>query len=792
MIKILFLGDIDDEAGLQAIKKILPRLKRRYQPDITIANGENVSSGIGLLPEDARFLFNSGIDVITMGNHTWIRKEIIEFIKKEKRLIRPINYPEGVPGSGVYKFSVKGEKIAVINAMGRESIVNIFGQESFETLDDPFEIVSNLVDKLINEGYKIIVVDFHGESGIEKKSFGFYLDGRVSAILGTHTHIQTADAKIFKNGTAYITDAGMTGALDSIVGVDKDSIIPQYTKHIKLKVKGATGDIAICGVYLEIDEKTGKALKIKPFCEHEYPEISANILWKFSKISDSCYTITELSKKACEFIDGLILDGIYGHGIAEWNRYLNGFIIRETINISGEDKKYIQESLNKIRKMQGLGGFARFPVRDRNMELMAYIKNGFNSVYFFLVPSGYSENLNYLGELLLLIYKKYSKIYENILLKEKINEISALYKVGQVVASTLKLFGKNGLLDRIMNMVREVMNSEACSILLKDEKKDELYFEIGQGEKGEVIKEIRLKIGQGIAGWVAKTGKSCIVPDTSKDNRFFKGADKKTEFKTRSIIAVPLKIKGKIIGVIEVLNKKGETTYTNNDLELLEAISQLVVNSIDNAKLYHSIKRLYKSTIQVLANAMDSKDPYTHGHSRRVARYSVMIAREMGLPDNEQEDIYFAALLHDIGKIGIRDNILCKPGKLTDEEYRIIKEHPVISAQILEPVEFLKDKIPMVKHHHERYDGRGYPDGLKGENIPLGARIITVADSFDAMTSDRSYRRRMDFNRAIEELKNCSGAQFDPEIVDLFVKVYETYKHTDLFNIESDYDPFEN
>jgi len=779
ILKLIFLGDIDDHAGMVAVEKILPRLSKQYSPDFIIANAENASEGLGLIPEDGEKLFSYGIKVITMGNHTWVKKEIKDYIDKKELLIRPINYPENTPGKGACTFEVNGIPIAIINALGRESIVNIFGKETFSLLDDPFIIVEKKVKDLHEKGYKVIIVDFHAESGIEKKAFGFFLDGRVSAVLGTHTHIQTADPQIFKNGTAYITDCGMCGALDSVVGVNKKEIIEQYRYNKKVTFHGATDDIALCGVYIEIDTETGKSIKIESFCEREKKSITSKDILNYLKSTEKIDSLSELSKFTFDFLSPFFPFCPNG-GILNWDKTLKSFVKRYLHNISGEEIKHIKNMLLSSDNQQKLGGFARIPYKDKNLIYSISIYD--NSIFFLIcedtkLPDGIENILEEFNS-------RFNRLTSEILLKQKVKEVSSLYEVGKVIGSTLELYGKEGLLDRIMAMVTQVMNAEACSVLLVDEKTKELYFEIGQGEKGEEVKQIRLKIGQGIAGWVAENGKPCIVPDTSKDNRFFKKADDKTKFQTKSIIAVPMKTKDKVIGVLEVLNKKGETTFNRHDQELIEAISNLAVNSIDNAKLYESIKKLYKSTIQVLSNAMDSKDPYTHGHSRRVAKYSVEIAKKMGMNMQQVEDINFAALLHDIGKIGIRDSILCKPGKLTDEEFNIIRDHPVISAQILAPVEFLKDKIPMVKHHHEKYNGTGYPDKLAGKDIPLGARIISVADAFDAMTSDRSYRKGMSFKAAIKELENCKNTQFDPEIVDIFKLIYEEKKDSDLFNLE--------
>jgi len=187
--------------------------------------------------------------------------------------------------------------------------------------------------------------------------------------------------------------------------------------------------------------------------------------------------------------------------------------------------------------------------------------------------------------------------------------------------------------------------------------------------------------------------------------------------------------------------------------------------------LYINSKSQFIETVEALMNAMDARDKYTEGHSRRVAEISVAIAKELKYNQWNIEQLSITAMLHDVGKIGISDTILNKPGKLTDEEFRIIKEHPQIGIKIIKDIKNIDYIHPVVRSHHERYDGKGYPDKLKGENIPFLARALTVVDSFDAMTSNRPYNRRKTYEEAIEELKRCSGTQFDPYIAEKFIKV---------------------
>ncbi len=345
--------------------------------------------------------------------------------------------------------------------------------------------------------------------------------------------------------------------------------------------------------------------------------------------------------------------------------------------------------------------------------------------------------------------------------KKKIERLEHLIEITKFVNSTLNL---DALLDRMLEISTEVLNAEAGSILLLDEEKDELVFAAATGEKSDKIKEIRVPVGEGVVGWVAREDKPVLIADAQNDPRFFKKADQKTKFKTKTIVAVPLKTKDKLIGVVEVLNKKDDTLFNEEDMNLLEALSNQAAVAIENAKLYENLKQLFLNTVKSLAAAIETKDIYTRGHSERVTQYSLIIAKKLGIKSDELENLRLAALLHDIGKIGIDESILRKPAKLSPPEFEEIKKHPIYAANILESIPQLKEIIPIIKHHHERYDGQGYPDSLKDSDIPYFSRIIAIADTFDAMSSNRPYRQALPVDICLQEIINCSGTQFDPEI----------------------------
>ena len=252
--KILFIGDIVGKPGRVAVRELLPALIEDYRIDLVVANCENAAAGFGVTRDVVEELFRSRVDVLTSGNHIWDKKEVLEFVEDYETLLRPANYPEGVPGFGsVVVPSPTGSPIGVINLAGR-----VF----MHSLDCPFRSAEKEIEKLKNKT-STIVVDMHAEATSEKQALGWFLDGRVSAVLGTHTHVQTADERILPNGTAYITDLGMTGPFDSIIGTRKDVVLERFLRNMPNKFDVARGDVRLQGVVLGVDHASGKALEIE-------------------------------------------------------------------------------------------------------------------------------------------------------------------------------------------------------------------------------------------------------------------------------------------------------------------------------------------------------------------------------------------------------------------------------------------------------------------------------------------------------------------------------------------------
>jgi len=241
-----------------------------------------------------------------------------------------------------------------------------------------------------------------------------------------------------------------------------------------------------------------------------------------------------------------------------------------------------------------------------------------------------------------------------------------------------------------------------------------------------------------------------------------------------SFMAVPMKIRNKVFGVLTAAAYNGRRTFSEKDLYYLSFMTQNAANTIENLALYENIYENLFATLFAFVKAVEARDSYTQQHSNRVTNLAIKLGREVGCTPEELEILNCAGQLHDIGKIGIRDEILLKPGKLTDSEFEVIKTHPVIGAEIISQLGMWEQELQIVRSHHERFDGSGYPDGLKGEEIPRLARILSVCDAYDAMASNRVYRKKMESGKILGILNNCAGTQFDPEMISVFVKLHAT------------------
>lgn len=345
--------------------------------------------------------------------------------------------------------------------------------------------------------------------------------------------------------------------------------------------------------------------------------------------------------------------------------------------------------------------------------------------------------------------------------------LHSLLKVTQSLASVLDL---DVLLFKIMDVVRAALRADRCTVFILDTDTNELWSKVATG----VQNEIRFPSDKGIAGHVATAGEVLNIPDAYADPRFNPEIDKKTGYRTKNILTMPMKNNlNEIMGVFQVLNKF-EGPFQSEDEELLQAISSIAAASIETALLYSELNKSFVSFIETLSTTLDARDYITSGHSRRVTLYSVEIARLMRLGKAETDLIRYGSLLHDIGKIGVPEIVLFKNKKLSEEEYEIIKRHAVLSKSILSKIHFqkhLRDIPSIASCHHEKIDGSGYPEGVTGDQIPLGGKIIAVCDVFDALTSRRQYRDRMELEKVMNILEGETGTSFEPFVVYQFKNI---------------------
>lgn len=353
-------------------------------------------------------------------------------------------------------------------------------------------------------------------------------------------------------------------------------------------------------------------------------------------------------------------------------------------------------------------------------------------------------------------------------LNEQVKRLSLLLDLSKKFNSAITF--KN-LFKLVVREASRIVNAERSSIFVVDRDKNTLWTTIAQGTR-----RIELEMGEGIAGWVAQNGEMCVLDNPYKDKRFNKKVDSERNFKTRNLVAFPLhNRKGTIIGIFEVLNKKGGT-FTDDDVELLTGIAGQIAISLETVLAYEEIMKSFESFIEVMAATIDARRPPMAGHSKRVSQYGTILAKEMGLTTDQIESVRLAGLLHDYGKIGIPDSILQKRSKLTDEEYDKIKEHVQITRDILKKIRYsdeLKKVYEIAGYHHERFDGKGYPNGIKGENTPVEAKILALVDVFDAAVSEREYKKAKACDIVLQEILKGSGTEFDPDVVEGFKNCYD-------------------
>jgi len=360
----------------------------------------------------------------------------------------------------------------------------------------------------------------------------------------------------------------------------------------------------------------------------------------------------------------------------------------------------------------------------------------------------------------LLSFLAESEIEKRNLASETLNkykEITLLYDIVEKVSSCLDT---KEIARLVMEEAKRVIHLSSVSVFMLNRDTDELELIAHHGYELDAMATVDRR--EGLAGSVLTLGRAEIVNDVQADPRF-----DNDPVRLRSLMCAPLKAKDKVVGVIK-LGSEQPITYTAEDLKLFTTLASLAAVAMENASLYEQLKETFYTTVYTLAETIEKRDPYTGNHTKRVMEYSVAIGKTLGLAEEDMSRLQLGAVLHDIGKIGVRDSVLLKESALTAEEFEQIKKHAVYGEEIIARISQLRTAIPGIRQHHEKFDGRGYPDGLKGEEIDITARIIAVADSFDAMTTNRPYRQGLSLETAFEELHKYAGTQFDPQIVEAF------------------------
>ena len=409
--------------------------------------------------------------------------------------------------------------------------------------------------------------------------------------------------------------------------------------------------------------------------------------------------------------------------------------------------------------------YCEFRVRWRNPTLLQRVRLIIQNQRSLL-----SESLAEIEHDKQLLEHKYSEVQTlNQQLMRKIEQILAIQQASGAILSELD-YGK--LIPNVLSMFLKTIGYKRAMIMLVDQAKQVLRYEAGVGMDPSDLApmdgySVSLERTSNLLARVAQTGQPLITQDAASLNLNPKNLIIR-KYQPQAIVILPLTAQGGVIGILAADRPQGTAMVTSADRDYLEVFANQVALAIENARMYRDLKESFLSTVKSLAQALEAKDSYTRGHSERVTTYAVRLATRLKMPAPEVDMLRRLGMLHDVGKIAIDRQILNKPGQLSPEDQEMVRQHPSWGQSIIQPLKLSQGEIAIVRHHHERWDGLGYPDGLAGEGIPLPARVISVADAFDAMTSDRPYRNAMGLRDALNELERGSGTQFDPEVVEAF------------------------
>jgi putative nucleotidyltransferase with HDIG domain len=485
-------------------------------------------------------------------------------------------------------------------------------------------------------------------------------------------------------------------------------------------------------------------------------------VWQSTSEDASHILVVDDEEYICEVIKEMLADENYHVQTACDPKKAMEILEREGVDFVLTDlimgEKSGVDVLNKTMKLHPDAVVVLMTGRPTIENAVAVLKSG---AYDYLIKPFSMDTLRVVVKRGL---EKQRLLRENINLKETVS----LYRISEAMGSTIRL---DFLLNLILETAIKELEADMTWVLLLEEKTNKLIPKASLGIPPQMLKSGFLSGKDSISRWVIKNAKPQIFDKDKIEDRFLCSEFKK---KIRSGISHPLMAKGKVIGIVTLLRTDHHLSpFTTGQLHSLSIIASKAASAIENSKLYEELRESYMETLTALANAVEARDIYTRGHTERVWYMAELLARQMGWDEDKLWEVRMGGILHDIGKIGVPDAILNKPEALTHKEFEIMKQHPACGARILEGISFSKPAIPYILYHHERFDGKGYPYGLHGEEIPIQGRLMAVVDTFDAITSDRPYRKNKGFELAIKEIKDCSGTQFDPKVVKIFVEAWE-------------------
>lgn len=405
-----------------------------------------------------------------------------------------------------------------------------------------------------------------------------------------------------------------------------------------------------------------------------------------------------------------------------------------------------------------------FSVKEDDIKIKYPIKIGSETFGYLNVSPDIPDNRL---EAVRVIIGEFENILKRIEDREKLSRMERLSNLVERFSQLETIKEKGLILQDILEEIIYLVKADVGSIMVLNKNDNKLHIETAIGLPKGIEKTVILKPGEGLAGWVAVNRIPLIIEDTPKDPRY---KDFPSAPKIKSSIVFPIIHKEQLIGVLNINTIKDYTRFDKEDIEIINKVIPILANIIESKRLEEEIELLNKELLISLVSAIEARDPYTKGHSEEVSRLAVLLGKTLRLSEENIRLLEIAGYLHDIGKLKVPDSILQKPGKLTEEEWNIMKQHPIWGAEMLSKISALKGIDKIVRYHHERWDGKGYPDRLSGEEIPFLSRILGLCDSFQAMTSDRPYRKSLTITQAIEELQNEKGKHFDPDLVDIFIE----------------------